>query len=430
MYKSLLHGKRLLILGGSTWKAAIRKYADENGIFVIAAAPYSVGIFEIADESYIIDVTNHEKMKAFIKEHRIDGVYMGGAEPVIESACQYINELGFPCYCTKKQWDALQNKARFKELCTLHGLPIVPQYVLNTSDLANSVPIESYPVITKPTDGFGSNGFYVCQTPDELELGYKKAAAASPTGSVICERFVNNESVGLFVTFSKGKTLFCGLEEKIPIRYEEERSYVGGIYLFESCLVKDFKQRFMHKIESLFSSLGIKEGNAWIEVFYDNGEYFFNEVGFRYGGSISVFPVDYFYHINQVASDIYYALTGRSCVFGHSSLIPSNFKRKQYYCAYPVHAKTGTIATIYGVEELESMSEIVIVNINKGLGSTIIQTGSFSQVVSLVHFVFDDLDECKGTINKIHNTLKICDIEGNNLIVRKLDESSIRFLAS
>ena len=425
-----LQGKRLLILGGSTWRTAIRRFADENGIHLIAAAPFEVGVFDIADESYIADVTNPDEMKEFIKEHQIDGVYMGGSEQVIEAACQYVNELGFPCYCTKEQWNLLQNKAEFKNLCILHGLPVVPRFILDDKDLIHSVPVDSYPVIIKPSDGCGSNGFSVCRTPDELVLGYERAVAASPTGSVICEKFVNNESVGFFATFTDGKIVFSGLEDKIPIRYEKERSYVGGIYLFESNLVSEFKQKFMGKIESLFTSIGVKEGNAWIEVFYDKGQYYFNEVGFRYGGSISIYPVDYFYNINQVASDMYYALTGMSCILGHKPLIPSDFKRKRHYCAYPIHAQAGTISRIAGVETLERMPEIVLVNVNKKVGDTILQTGSFSQVVSLVHFVFDEIDECKAIVNSIHETLKVFDANGQNLVVRKLEESRIKFLSS
>ena len=70
--------KRLLVLGGSTWKEAIRSVAREHGIYLIAAAPYHVGIFDIADESYLLDVMNPEVMVPFIKDHHIDGIYRGG----------------------------------------------------------------------------------------------------------------------------------------------------------------------------------------------------------------------------------------------------------------------------------------------------------------------------------------------------------------
>ena len=82
----LLKGKRLLVLGGSTWKEAILSVAREHGIYLIAAAPYHVGIFDIADESHILDVTDPIALVSFIKEHHIDGVYLG-AEPTITPSC-------------------------------------------------------------------------------------------------------------------------------------------------------------------------------------------------------------------------------------------------------------------------------------------------------------------------------------------------------
>lgn len=423
-----LKGKRLLVLGGSTWKDAIKAFANRHGIYLIAAAPYHVGIFDIADECHLLDVTDSKVMIPFIKGNNIDGVYMGGSEPVINAACQYLAELGLPCYCTKEQWDYLQDKSKFKQLCMEHGLPVVPRFDVNISDMEHALPQEAYPVITKPTDGCGSNGFSVCRNAEELKVGYERAAAASPTGAVICEKFVNNDSVVFFATFSNGKVIFSGLEDKIPVRYDEERSYVGGMFLFESHLAEEFKRLFMVKLEQLFSSIGIKEGNAWIEVFYDKGQFYFNEVGFRYGGSVSIYPVDYYYNINQVACDIYFALTGESQIEGHQSLIPATLKRKRYYCAYPVHAKAGTIEGIFGAEKLQKMPEMVLVNINKNVGDTILQSGSFSQVIALIHFVFDNISECKDIVRKIHQTLIMKDKNGNNLIVRKLEPARINFL--
>ena len=144
-----LKGKRLLILGGSLWKEAIKQFAVEHEIVLIATGnDRSAGIFEIADEKYEVNSTDAESMKRLIKEKKIDGVYMGGAEVVIGAACQYLEELGIPCYCTYEQWNMLQNKKNFKELCIRNRLPVVPKYEFQNGDirLANDV----FPVITKP----------------------------------------------------------------------------------------------------------------------------------------------------------------------------------------------------------------------------------------------------------------------------------------
>ena len=104
-----LVGKRLLILGGSMWKDVIKTFAQEQGIILIAAGLYHAGIFDIANESYIIDTIDADVMKTFVKEHQIDGVYMGGVEFIINGACDWVNALGFPCYYTKEKWNLLQN---------------------------------------------------------------------------------------------------------------------------------------------------------------------------------------------------------------------------------------------------------------------------------------------------------------------------------
>ena len=422
-----LKGKRLLVLGGSTWKEAIRSFAQEYGVQVVAAAPYKVGIFDIADETYLVDVKDADAMKRLIKEKHIDGVYMGGSEPVISSACQYINDLGLPCYCNKEQWEFLQNKRKFKELCINYGLPVVPRFQINKADIKHSVPQNAYPVITKPEDGCGSNGFSVCHTPEDLESGYSKAAANSPTESVICEKYVKNDSVVVFYTFSNGKLFFSGLEDKISVCFRKQGSYVGGLFVFESNYTQEFRSRFENKLQQLFQFVGVREGSAWIEVFHDGDEYYFNEVGFRYGGSISIYPVDYIHGYNQVAADIYYALTGESMIEGHSSLIPLSIPRKRYYAIYPVYLWPGKIAEIGGIEDIENKTSVILFSLKKNIGSEIPDSGSFSQNFALVHFVYDTIEECKRIIDEIHTVIKVIDDQGNNMVNRMLETNRIVF---
>ena len=422
-----LRGKRLLILGGSLWKEAIKQFADDHGIVLIATGNnQSAGIFEIADEKYGVNSTDAEAMKALIKEHNIDGVYMGGSEVVIGAACQYLEELEMPCYCTYEQWNTLQNKKNFKELCIRNGLPVVPKYEFENGNI--NLPENIFPVITKPADGCGSSGFSVCHNNEELQKGYKIAAEDSMTGSVITEKFVKNEGNVVFYTVSNGKIHFSGLSDKYPVRYAKQGSYVGGLFVYESRFTKEFRCKFEEKIQEMITSINIKEGCFWIEVFHDGNEYYFNEVGYRYGGSASIFPTDYLYGINQVASDIYYALTGESLIIGHKSMISTSIKRKNYYAVYPVHVLPGTINSIEGVDILKANSSVVTVLTTKNVGDTIIDTGSFSQAYALIHVVFDSVSELKAIINFVHDTLIIKDEDDNNMINRMLDIDKINII--
>lgn len=420
-----LKGKRLLLLGSNVWRDVIRRFADEYGVTLIFAGKYPAPLDDIADEVYRVDSIDHNAMKQFIREHNIDGVYMGGSELIISHACQYLNELGLPCYCTHDQWETLQNKAKFKELCIKNGLPVVPRYVINPNDVAGSVSSNAYPVITKPTDGSGSNGFSVCHNSEELEKGYKIASENSFTGEVMCEKFVKNEGIVAFFSFSNGKMTFTLAEDKYPVRYEKQGSYVAGLFLCESRLTEEFRNMYEEKVAAMFREIGIKEGTIWIEIFHDGTQYYFNEVGYRYGGSFSFYTVDYFRNINQVYADIYYALTGVSKLEGFTSLMPANTKRGLNYCIYPVHLKPGKIAQIDGIKEMLQWSNVVLVPQQKEEGDEVADSGSFGQVIALVHFTYSNNQECWQTIDRIHETLKVTDTNGQEMVNRMLDLNNI-----
>lgn len=415
-----LSGKRLLILGGSLWKDAIKQYADDNGIILIATGNNAqAGIFDIAEEKYNVNSIDHEAMKNLICEKKIDGVYLGGAEIVISEACEYLAELNMPCYCTRPQWDLLQNKKNFKELCVKNDLPVVPRYDISENDL--KLPAEMYPVITKPADGCGSSGFSICNNDIELKQGYNKAAENSRTKNVIVEKFVRNEGNVVFYTVSNGKIYFSGLSDKYPVQYKKQGSYVGGLFVYESRYEEEFRKKFENKIQKMISSIGIKEGTFWIEVFHDKGEYYFNEVGYRYGGSASIYPTDYLFGINQVASDIYYALTGKSKIFGHPSMFGKETPKKSHYAVYPVHILPGCISEINGLDIIEKCNNVVRILTTKTIGNVINDSGSFDQTFALVHIVFDDKDELIDTLNYIHQHLTIRDKNGNQMVNRMLD---------
>ena len=414
-----LKGKRLLLLGGNMFKDSIKQIADAYGIYLIAVSnDPDAEIFDIADEKYVISSTDSDAMKAFIKEHRIDGVYMGCSEPVISVACQYIAELGLPCYCTKKQWDFLQNKVNFKNLCIEHGLPVVPQYA------ENDIPKSEYPVIVKPVDGCGSKGFSVCKDEKEIKEAVSIAKENSASKKVLIEKFVKNEGVVAFYTFSNGEAYFSGLEDKYPVRYSEQDRYVAGMLIFESSLEKEFRTRFEDKIKNAFSDIGIKEGTIWMEVFHNGDDYFFNEAGYRYGGSISIYSVDYVCGINQLASDIYYALTGESMITGFDPLIPKDISRGKHYAVYSLHISPGRISSLEGYEELLANKNVIVIPTAMSVGRSVEMSGTIGQVFGFVHFVFDTIDECREMVDLIHDTIKIIDENGNNMLLRKIDFES------
>ncbi len=410
-----LKGKRLLVLGGDNWISAIKDFCSNHYVTLIASGNNKNSkLFEIADESYFIDNLDAAEMKKLINDKKIDGVYMGANERVISSACRYINEIGKPCYCTFDQWKIIQNKIEFKKMCERFELPVAKKYDFVPGQRCGI----DFPVVTKPADGCGSKGFSINKNYSDLDTGFKLAKENSNSGEVIVEKYVNNTGHVVFYSFSNGEGHFCLLQDKYPFRFDNNSSYVAGAHLYQSAFTNEFVNLFDYKIKRMFNSIGIKEGTVWIEVFHDGGNYYFNEAGFRYGGSISIYPVDYFCNINQVASDIYYSLTGKSALFGFETMIPSNVcHNKTHYCMYPIYCYPGIIKNMRVSSLLEKNDNVVAIITKKNVGDIVPNSGDFSQNVMYIHFVFDNKKEFFDIISLIEESVAITDDENKDMII-------------
>lgn len=46
---------------------------------------------------------------------------------------------------------------------------------------------------------------------------------------------------------------FSGLEDKYPVKYQKQGSYVGGLFVFESKLTQEFRLHFDEKLQRCFN---------------------------------------------------------------------------------------------------------------------------------------------------------------------------------
>lgn len=416
---SELKGKRLLVLGGSAWIGIIKAFADENHISLITVGNDPASPLARVGEYHNIDSTNHDAMKRFIIDAKIDGVYMGSNETVIRHAVQYLAELGFPCYCTLTQWDTLMNKRNFKKLCQMFEIPVTPEYPYTPEEPCDI----AFPVIVKPSDGCGSTGITICEQKEELMDAYRFACEKSPTHEALVEKLVNNSGMDVFFQITDGKPEWCALGDKYPVQFQEGAGSVAGARVFPSLYTAEFRERFETKIKRMFEYVGLRQGLIWMEVFHDGHKYYFNEVGYRPNGSLSIVGIDYFCGINTVASDIYYALTGRSKSHGFSSLILKTIpKNKKKICEYWIACHPGQIGRVEGIEALLKRGDILAAFPKYEVGSIIPHTNGFAQNFCVIHFAYDDVDEMRRMIRLIQTTVSVRDVTGNDMIIHKTND--------
>ena len=157
-----LQGKKLIFLGGSGLDACAVKRAKELGVTTIVANKYDADrspAKRIADEAWMVDFSDTDKMVSLIRENHVDGVFVGWTDSHLPHYVTISEKAGLPCCGTAEQFDVLSNdKRRFKQACRKYGVPTPEEYKLDMRFLREDLDRIVYPVLVKPADESGSRG--------------------------------------------------------------------------------------------------------------------------------------------------------------------------------------------------------------------------------------------------------------------------------
>lgn len=398
--------RRMLLLGGTNSAYEIKKYVDEHDITLIATGIYPDTLLKrISAERYDVDAIDADGLVSLIREKNIDAIFTGCNEDVIPAALKAAERTGLPHYCDLEQWDICMNKARFKELCIKHGVPAAKRYDPERLD-----EIMTFPVVVKPADSCGSQGFAVCSSIDEILEAEKKAVRFSRSKTVLIEEYMPYDAVIIHYTLINGEVFFCGMSDKTSKRLGGTGSSVMALQLFPSKHTESYLKNLNDRVSAMFKSIGMHDGAVWIEAFASEDDFWFNEMGFRFGGSMTYHPVRYFYGVDQLKLMIDYAL------YGHIDEPPEvkPLKVEKNYCILPLHVEACTIARVEGESEVMAMPEVYAYVPIHGEGDTVKKTGTVSQVFCYLHVLYGDTDELKASLKKVVSKLRVLDEQGEN----------------
>lgn len=398
--------KKMLVMGGSNCAREIREFADKHGICLIAVGNVADSpLKRIADRSYMIDAIDLKALDKLIKDEEIDCIFPGFNEILVPYAIRLAVNNGLPAYCTLEQWALCMDKEQFKQLCLDNGIPAAQKYRLEDAD---TLP---YPVVTKPADSCGSQGFSINHNAEELQAGYRRALPFSQKGSVIIEDYLPYDSVIIHYTAINGEICFSGISDKKSGALCENSS-VMALQRFPSVNEQDYLETVNEKAIRMFRSIGIQNGPIWIEAFNNNGSFYFNEMGYRFGGSMTFYPVQYFTGISQLD------LMLENAAYGHVSVdgMPEYRRDRKNYGILPLHLSAGTIASISGVDELlqkDYLHEYVPIH---EVGDSIVENGTVSQVFSYLHVIYDGDEELERIIDDVMDTLSVKSEDGGEML--------------
>ena len=422
-----LKNKKLLILGGNPETVPLVETANGMGVrTIVSSARRDDAAKKAAWKSYDVDGLDIPGLAALAREEKVDGVMVGVADILVPSYYKVCDELGLPCYATQKIIDVFTLKDRFKETCERYGIHGIPEYYLDKDMNPGDIAKIKYPVMVKPVDNGGGVGMTVCYDAKDLQPAVDKALAASNRKRFIVEKYMQCDDMGMYYTFKDG---FCSAS-CIYDRYTTgeqpglSRVCLGGVY--PSKHIEEYFGKMHGNACRLFKDIGIRNGVLMLSGFYENGEFYVYDTGFRLQGEAPHLLMKAIHGFDQREMLIKFALTGSE---GDIDLAVRDdpYLRGKRAATLWFLLKKGKIAKIEGLSDIINDPKVVA-NIQRLYeGDTVREEfiGTEKQVLARLYIVCENKLELAKTLKYYMAAVKVYDENGGEMLLHGFDVDKV-----
>ena len=416
--------KRILILGGFSQHCEAIKHAKECGHYVIVAdyLKNSPGK-KLADESYLISITDVDSLVSLCRERNVDGVMTYCIDPGQKPYQQICERLGLPCYGTKEQFDILTNKDLFYQACIANKVDVIPRYDVSDVNKAEELAQIDFPVVVKPVDSRASKGFSVCWSKEYLADSIRKALIHSERKKIIFEKYIAKDEVCAKYFVCDGNVFLTSFSDTYSYSVKGEKVSINGKF-FPSKHYEAYKNTTDVKIRNMVKNLGIKNGPLSFTAFFDDGKFRFFDPSFRLGGAQQWRIEANVLGVDQSQCMTNFAITG---TMGDIKAFYKAKKGFENQCGAMlfVLAKIGTIGRITGINEALKVDSVIGSCISHFEGETIKEYGTSDHVIAYIHLVSNDKNKIKEDMLKIQSLISVTDNKGTDMLLPHFDVNLI-----
>lgn len=416
-------GKKLLILGANPETIPLVEIANSMGVktLVTSNRPDDAAK-KYAWKACEVDGMDVPGLIALANEEKVDGVLVGVADILVPVYCKVCAALNLPCYATQEIVNVFSYKDVFKATCERYGVHGIPEFyldeTLNPADIAKI----KFPVMVKPVDGYSGLGCTVCFEVSELKNAVDKALEFSKNKRFIVEKYMQCEDMGMYYTFKDG---YCSAS-CIYDRYTTDeqpglaRVCLGGTY--PSKHLDEYFARMHNGAVRLFKEIGIKNGVLMLSGFYENGEFYVYDTGFRLQGEAPHLLMKAVHGFDQREMLIRFALTGSEGNINLETDDDTNFRGKWAATVWFL-LKEGKITKIEGLDKLSDDSRVVA-NVQRLYEGDYVASewvGTEKQVLTRLYLVCDTKEKLAECIKEYQANVKVFDEDGNNMVLSGFD---------
>ena len=416
-------GKKLLILGANSETIPLVEVANEMGIKTIVTSnrtddPAKAYAWKACD----VDGMDVPGLIALAKEENVDGVLVGVADILVPIYCKVCSALDKPCYATQSIVDVFSYKDIFKATCEHYGVHGIPEFYLDSNMKREDLNKIQYPVMVKPVDGYSGLGMTVVYKESELKAAIDKALSISKKKRFIVEKYMQCDDMGMYYTFKDGYCSASCIYDRYTTGEQKGLSRVclGGTYPTKH--LEEYFVRMHPNVLRLFKEIGIKNGVLMLSAFYEDGEFYVYDTGFRLQGEAPHLLMKAIHGFDQREMLIRFALTGSE---GNIELAKEDDSklRGKWAATLWFLLKEGTIDKIVGLDHLNEDKRIVANVQRLHVGDTVNPewVGTEKQVLTRLYLVCDRKTELADALDDYINTVKVYDKSGNNMLLHGFD---------
>ena len=301
----------------------------------------------------------------------------------------------------------------------IHG---IPEYYLDETLDPKDIAKIKFPVMVKPVDNGGGVGMTVCYNETDLIPAVQKALDASKKKRFIVEKYMQCEDMGMYYTFKDGVCSASCIYDRYTTDEQPgfSRVCLGGTY--PSKYIKEYFDRMHDNACRLFKDIGIKNGVLMLSAFYENGEFYVYDTGFRLQGEAPHLLMKAIHGFDQREMLIRFALTGSE---GDLDLEKADdtYLRGKWAATQWFLLKAGNIARIEGLDKLQNDNSVVanIRRFNEGDTVKPEFIGNEKQVLTRLYLVCDTKEQLAQKLKHYRNGVKVFDDKGNSMLLEGFD---------
>lgn len=414
-----LKGKRLLIVGGVNNLDDLIILAHRNGVFV-GVTDYNKDTYlkELADAAYQVNALDIDAIVELCKTEKFDGVISNFVDMLLPYVTEIANKLGYNVPYTVDQLRLSTDKKYFKKKCLEYGVSVPKEYIIED---INSISSEqfNFPVIVKPVDGSGSKGISVCNTIEELIIGYNNALDNSISKNVIVEDYIKGDEINVTYIVQDGNVQLAAVHDRYFNTSQDVTVPVPDMYIYPSRYTGLCLNKYDSEIKNMIRGEGITNGSLFMQACVKDNIVYFYEAGMRLNGCKTYQILEVENNFNTLEYLMSYALGGS---FGNNEQLSPNFKN--WYATVNVLGIPGeTISRFEGIEELLSYPWIISIARLYHEGDKIPEKakGTLLQDTTRIHIVAGSKEQLIDRINIVNNLYKIYNENGENIVLTPHD---------